>query len=64
MICHIHVSSGYANEVGEAFRAQVHVNVVRASYGVASAYVIADAVHKGGQAAKVGTNNLEIITIT
>ena len=45
--------SGYANEVGEAFRAQVRVNVVRASYGVASAYVIADAVHKGGQAAQV-----------
>lgn len=33
---------GYANEVGEAFRALVHVNWVRASYGVASIYVLAD----------------------
>lgn len=33
---------GYANEVGEAFRALVHVNWVRLSYGVASAYVLAD----------------------
>ncbi len=31
---------GYANEVGEAFRALVHVNWVRASYGVASLYVL------------------------
>ena len=33
---------GYSNEVGEAFRALVHVNWVRASYGLASAYVLAD----------------------
>ena len=33
---------GYANEVGEAFRALFHVNWVRASYGVASLYVLAD----------------------
>ena len=45
--------SGYANEVGESFRALVHVNVVRFSYVVACAYVAADARHKGGQAAKV-----------
>ena len=50
--------SGYANEVGEAFRSQVHVNVVRASYGVASAYVVADAIHKGSEAARVITNHL------
>ena len=31
---------GYANEVGEAFRALIHVNWVRASYGVASIYVL------------------------
>ena len=31
---------GYANEVGEAFRALVHVNWVKLSYGVASAYVV------------------------
>jgi hypothetical protein len=29
-------------QVGEAFRALVHVNWVRASYGVASLYVLAD----------------------
>jgi len=33
---------GYANEVGEAFRALVHVNWVKLSYGVASVYVLAD----------------------
>jgi len=45
--------SGYANEVGEAFRAQVHVNLVRFSYVVASGYVVADAVHKGNEASQV-----------
>lgn len=43
----------YANEVGEAFRAQVHVNIVRLSYGVASGYVIADALHKGYKTSEV-----------
>ncbi|KAL8575871.1 hypothetical protein ACOMHN_014876 [Nucella lapillus] len=38
---------GYANEVGEAFRALVKVRWVWLSYGVASSYVLADAVHKG-----------------
>ena len=37
---------GYANEVGEAFRALVHVNWVRLSYGVASSYVLADTYDK------------------
>lgn len=46
---------GYANEVGEAFRAQVHVNVVRLSYGIASAYVVADAIDKGYKTSKVGS---------
>ena len=45
--------SGYANEVGEAFRAQVHVNIVRLSYVVASSYVVADACHKGYRASEV-----------
>uniref|UniRef100_A0A1I8GQ61 Mitochondrial fission process protein 1 n=2 Tax=Macrostomum lignano TaxID=282301 RepID=A0A1I8GQ61_9PLAT len=36
----------YANEVGEAFRIQVHVNWVRFSYVVASGYVAADTAHK------------------
>ena len=42
---------GYANEVGEAFRALVHVNWVRLSYGVASAYVLADTNDKSGKTA-------------
>ncbi|XP_045454017.1 mitochondrial fission process protein 1 [Melitaea cinxia] len=33
---------GYANEVGESFRALVPVKLVRASYGLAFAYVLAD----------------------
>jgi len=33
---------GYANEVGEAFRALVHRNVVRLSYAIAFGYVFAD----------------------
>ncbi|KAM6403715.1 mitochondrial fission process protein 1 isoform 2-T2 [Rhynochetos jubatus] len=43
---------GYANEVGESFRPLVPVQVVWASYGVASAYVTADAIDKGRKAAK------------
>ncbi|NXA38059.1 MTFP1 protein, partial [Eudromia elegans] len=42
---------GYANEVGESFRALVPAALVRASYGVATAYVTADAVDKGRRAA-------------
>ncbi|CAK1589992.1 unnamed protein product [Parnassius mnemosyne] len=37
---------GYANEVGESFRSMVPLRVVQASYGVASAYVLADTVDK------------------
>jgi len=33
---------GYANEVGEAFRAIVSAKLVWASYGLASMYVLAD----------------------
>lgn len=47
---------GYANEVGEAFRALVHVNAVRFSYVVACTYVAADANHKGGLAAEKVTD--------
>ncbi|NXG37869.1 MTFP1 protein, partial [Dromaius novaehollandiae] len=42
---------GYANEVGESFRAIVPVSLVWASYGVATAYVTADAIDKGKKAA-------------
>uniref|UniRef100_UPI00358F1378 mitochondrial fission process protein 1 isoform X2 n=1 Tax=Myxine glutinosa TaxID=7769 RepID=UPI00358F1378 len=44
---------GYANEVGESFRALVPVAAVWATYGVSMAYVTADAVHKGRRAAEV-----------
>ena len=44
---------GYANEVGESFRALIHVNWVRFSYVVASSYVCADAASKGQDASKV-----------
>lgn len=44
--------AGYANELGEAFRSFVHVNLVRASYAVASCYVAADAADKGRLAKK------------
>lgn len=45
--------AGYANEVGEAFRALVPVSFVWGSYAVATAYVTADAVDKGKKAAVV-----------
>ncbi|CAG5128387.1 unnamed protein product [Candidula unifasciata] len=38
---------GYANEVGESFRVLVPVSVVRLSYAVATAYVVADSIDKG-----------------
>merc|ERR1712241_580206 len=41
---------GYANEVGEAFRALVNVKLVYASYGLASAYVLADTYDKASKA--------------
>merc|ERR1719266_981085 len=43
---------GYANEVGEAFRALVNVKAVYASYGLASAYVLADTYDKASKAKK------------
>ena len=46
---------GYANEVGESFRALIHVNWVRFSYVVSSSYVCADAASKGSDASKVAT---------
>lgn len=53
LIAVVSVPSGYANEVGEAFRALVPVSMVWASYAVATAYVSADAVDKGKKAAVV-----------
>eukprot|EP00096_Caligus_rogercresseyi_P003854 TRINITY_DN1761_c0_g1_i1.p2 TRINITY_DN1761_c0_g1~~TRINITY_DN1761_c0_g1_i1.p2 ORF type:complete len:165 (+),score=32.34 TRINITY_DN1761_c0_g1_i1:190-684(+) len=40
---------GYANEVGEAFRALVHVRWVKLSYGISSAYVLADTFDKSSK---------------
>ncbi|XP_065140115.1 mitochondrial fission process protein 1 [Paramisgurnus dabryanus] len=48
---------GYANEVGEAFRALVPVSVVWVSYAVATAYVSADALDKGKKAAAAHGEN-------
>lgn len=48
---------GYANEVGEAFRALVPVSAVWGSYAVATAYVTADAVDKGKKAAQAHGDN-------
>ncbi|XP_066944251.1 mitochondrial fission process protein 1 isoform X1 [Macrobrachium rosenbergii] len=43
---------GYANEVGEAFRALTPLWFVRSTYGVASAYVIADTYDKSSKMSK------------
>jgi len=43
---------GYANEVGEAFRAIVPVSLVRLSYVVASGYVCADTLDKSHKVSK------------
>ncbi|KAM9330796.1 mitochondrial fission process protein 1 [Gastrophryne carolinensis] len=43
---------GYANEVGESFRALIPKSLVWATYGVATAYVTADAADKGKKAAE------------
>jgi fission process protein 1 len=48
---------GYANEVGEAFRALVHVRWVKLSYVVASGYVLADTQDKAVKKSKSGGDN-------
>ena len=48
----IHVA-GYANEVGESFRTLVPLKVVKASYAVAFAYVLADTGDKSWKMIKV-----------
>ncbi|XP_034565734.1 mitochondrial fission process protein 1 isoform X1 [Notolabrus celidotus] len=48
---------GYANEVGEAFRALVPKSAVLGSYAVATVYVTADAVDKGKKAAVAHGDN-------
>lgn len=54
--------TGYANEVGEAFRALVPVSLVWGSYAVATAYVTADAVDKGKKAAEVRCHLLYVLS--
>ncbi|KPJ13050.1 Mitochondrial fission process protein 1 [Papilio machaon] len=39
-------TAGYANEVGESFRAMVPLRVVQASYALATGYVLADTADK------------------
>lgn len=53
--------TGYANEVGEAFRALVPVSLVWGSYAVATAYVTADAVDKGKKAAVVRAGQISFV---
>uniref|UniRef100_A0A673JIK0 Mitochondrial fission process protein 1 n=1 Tax=Sinocyclocheilus rhinocerous TaxID=307959 RepID=A0A673JIK0_9TELE len=55
---------GYANEVGEAFRALVPVSAVWASYAVATAYVSADALDKGRKAAAVSLDQSESVSLS
>lgn len=43
---------GYANEVGESFRALTPIWFVRATYGVSSAYVVADTYDKASKMSK------------
>uniref|UniRef100_A0A0N4ZQU1 Mitochondrial fission process protein 1 n=1 Tax=Parastrongyloides trichosuri TaxID=131310 RepID=A0A0N4ZQU1_PARTI len=50
---------GYSNEIGEAFRAMVPINLVRLSYMVAFGYVIADTMDKGSKISKQRFNNNE-----
>ncbi|KHN71649.1 Mitochondrial fission process protein 1 [Toxocara canis] len=47
---------GYANEVGEAFRALVPVNLVRFSYVVAFGYVCADTADKSRKSFRVNVS--------
>lgn len=46
--------TGYANEVGEAFRSIIGSKWVAVSYGIATAYVIADTVDKTKKMHNVG----------
>lgn len=48
---------GYANEIGEAFRPLVHRSVVMGSYGISSAYVLADTWDKALKAYNVTKTN-------
>lgn len=50
---------GYANEVGESFRSLIHVKWVNLSYGIASAYVVADTIDKSQKTYKIPCDNAQ-----
>lgn len=52
------ILTGYANEVGESFRSLVPNSLVRASYGVATVYTVADTADKSYKMYKVCKNIL------
>lgn len=54
IVCSLLIS-GYANEVGEAFRSLVPKSVVHGSYGLASLYVLADTFDKSKKMYKVSS---------
>lgn len=49
--------TGYANEVGEAFRSIIGSRWVAVTYGIATCYVIADTAHKTKEASDVSAYN-------
>ena len=51
------VCVGYANEVGEAFRAWIPRTFVHGTYGIATAYVLLDCYDKGKKASLVRNIN-------
>ncbi|KAF2364508.1 Mitochondrial 18kDa protein [Trinorchestia longiramus] len=53
---------GYANEVGEAFRSLTSVWFVRATYGVASVYVLADTRDKAVKMQQVPSASTKAVT--
>uniref|UniRef100_A0A0R3S1M2 Mitochondrial fission process protein 1 n=1 Tax=Elaeophora elaphi TaxID=1147741 RepID=A0A0R3S1M2_9BILA len=54
---------GYANEVGEAFRAWLPINVVRLSYVVAMGYVFSDTADKSRKTYEVGHSSVALRAI-
>ena len=57
---HLHLLVGYANEVGEAFRHVISHSQVMMTYGVASGYVVCDALDKGYKTWQVRFLHLQI----
>ncbi|CAG7636418.1 unnamed protein product [Allacma fusca] len=55
---------GYANEVGESFRALVHTNVVRATYVISFGYCLADTVDKTMKMATKPNSSRDLVVKT